>query len=735
MRALWLTLLFLAAPARAADDWTTPFPGVRHLHRYGPANVNIHAAVVDLCTPGVSVRTTAFDERAQRTSTFAQSVGAQLAINADFSCRPVDVGPNSPFPPCIGRAAYTTYGVAAHAGAPWPNTLSLDALLAFGADRVQVFDDAEDQPFAPWMQEVVSGHWSLVRDGALLPNDCPIDPRSGLGLSRDRRSLILAVADGRNGWRGLTCLEMGQLLIELGADRGFALDSGGSTTLWMQGPGVLNHPSDGSERVVGNHLAVFASGAGRPPFCDLPPPAVNPAAPLPPVALLGPPGRLATTPSQRLFDTRSAAGSAGLQGLVRDASGRVAAQSGFSFAGFSALGVAADTRAVLLNLTATDAAGDGYATAYPGHLGLPGISTVNYSAGAATGNSAVVALDGSQRLAVHTFQAAQLIGDLQATFGPAGAGFVPSAPRRLLDTRGGPGLEANVPRQIIAPQPGAPRALALDVVATDTAGAGFVTIYPCDEAVPPTSNLNHGAQATVAASVVARLGPAGLCAVSFSDAHLVVDAMGSFVDQGGLDFQPVAPVRLVDTRSPGGAWVGRVARQAPLSLAISGAPGMPADAKAVAVNLTITGAVDDGFASLYPCSAGPTGTSNVNFRVGKTVANAALVSLGTGELCFVSAGRAHVIVDLVGIFTESAAAPLVTASDAGVAAGAFEPPPSSTEPPEGAPLQPGAGDGSGAAQGSCAAAPGEVAAWFGLLAALAVAPRRRRRGAQPHRSA
>ena len=158
VRLFFLTCALSASAASATDTWDAPFPGVRHLHRTGASNLNVHATVVDLCAPGVSVRTTAFDERAQRTSAFATSVGAQLAMNADFSCRPIDVGPNSPFPPCVGRPAYTTYGIAAHAGVQWPYTFALDALLAFGAHRVQIYDDAEDQPFAPWMQEALSGH-------------------------------------------------------------------------------------------------------------------------------------------------------------------------------------------------------------------------------------------------------------------------------------------------------------------------------------------------------------------------------------------------------------------------------------------------------------------------------------------------------------------------------------------------------------------------------------------------
>jgi Phosphodiester glycosidase len=719
-RLLIAALTLTSATAFATDDWTNPFPGVRRLHRYGPANVNVNAAVVDLCAPGVSVRTTAFDERAQRTSAFATGVGAQLAMNADFSCRPIDVGPNSPFPPCIGRPAYTTYGIAAHGGAAWPDTISLDAMLAFGADRVQVFDDAENQPFQPsWMKEVISGHWSLVREGVLLPNDCPIDPRSAVGLSKDRRSLIMAVADGRNGWRGMTCLEIGQLLIDLGADRAFALDSGGSTTMWMAGQGVLNHPSDGSERVVGNHLAVFADGQSRPAFCDLPPAKVNAAAPLPALAPIGSPGRLVPLSPQRLFDTRTAQGSSALLGVTRDAAGRVAGGSAFSFQSFDAFSVPADARAVLVNLAATDVEGEGFATAWPGQLGAPNTSTVNYRPGVPSANTAFLALEGARTLSVSTSASAQLIGDLQAAFAPAGAGLLPLAPQRLLDTRAAAGLVAGVSRQIVARQAGNTRALALSIAVTGTASAGFLTLYPCDEAVPPTSNLNFGASATVAASAVVRLGPAGICALASTDTHLIVDAMGTFVDQGGLDLQPVAPVRLVDTRALGGPWEGRAGRGQSLQLDVSRAPGFPADAQAVVLNLTITGAVDDGFASLAPCSSTANGTSNINFRVGKTVANTVLVGTGGGPLCLVSSGRAHVIVDMSGVFVghQAVVAPPLTVPPAEASAwGTASAQDPSAEPSVSlAPNLP-------PTTGGCAAAPGGA-----CLAAAMVLLRARRR--------
>jgi hypothetical protein len=86
-------LLGATSTAQAADTWTTPFAGVKRLHRTGPDKLNIEAAVIDLCAAGVSVRHTAFEERQKKTSSFAAAVGAQVAINADFSCRPIDVDP------------------------------------------------------------------------------------------------------------------------------------------------------------------------------------------------------------------------------------------------------------------------------------------------------------------------------------------------------------------------------------------------------------------------------------------------------------------------------------------------------------------------------------------------------------------------------------------------------------------------------------------------------------------
>ncbi len=652
-----------SAPAGAADTWTTPFPGVRLLHRTGANNLNAFLAVVDLCEAGVGVRMTGFSEKGQRTSAFATSVGAQLAINGDFSCRSVDVVAPSPFPPCLGLPVFTTYGSAAHAGVAWPNTISLDALLAVGADRVQIFDDDENQPIAPWMSEAVGGHWSIVRDGMLLPNDCPIDPRSAVGLSANHDTLYLGVADGRGTWRGMTCLEMAQMMIDFGADRAFALDSGGSSTIWAQGLGVLNHPSDGTERVVGNHIAIYATGAGRPPHCEQPPTVVNANAPIPAATRLGQPVPYSSFSPRRLFDTRTPSGSANLLGAMRDGANLIAAGSSFSVVGEPG------ASSLVLRFTTADTATSGFVSAWPTGGTQASTSVLNQAPGRVMGNTTIARQGTNDQLTVFTSSATQVIADAVGAFGPSGTtGFVPEAPRRLLDTRNEPmpGLQANVPRTVVPAQAGVD-ALVLNVTSVGSAAPGFVTLFACGTPVPITSAVNFGAGAVVAAFALAKTGPSGLCAVSNVDTHLLVDAFGRF-ESGGLGYQAVQPLRLVDTRATTGRWVGRTTRNTPLELNVSSV--VPAGTRAIALNATVTGALDDGFLTLFPCAQARPNVSNLNYAFGETVANSAIVDVGDGRICLQSSGRTHVILDLLGAFVPL---PIVDAGvpvrDAGVDAG------------------------------------------------------------------
>jgi len=253
-------LSLLAAPASAADQWTTPHPGVQRLARTTSRPQRVNVLKIDLCADGIGLRATRTGERRRTTSSFASAVNAVAAVNGDF----------------FSYDDYHTSGLAVGNGTAWTDTADSNSsgLIAFGDDRVELFNPRGVVNPEAWMKQVVSGHPGLVDDGASVASDtsdfCSTrHPRTALGLSKDGRTLILAVVDGRSSASvGMRCTELAALMVEMGAHRAINLDGGGSSTMWVRGSGVVNRPSDGAERTVGNHLAILRAASVEPGSCD-----------------------------------------------------------------------------------------------------------------------------------------------------------------------------------------------------------------------------------------------------------------------------------------------------------------------------------------------------------------------------------------------------------------------------------------------------------------------------------
>jgi uncharacterized protein (TIGR03382 family) len=262
MRLLFLVgaVLVSTTAAHAADTWTDPHPGIRRLHRV-TSSQNINVLVVDLCAPGVSIRATRSGERQRTVSSFGALVGAKAAVNGDF----------------FSYTDYSTNGPAMSGGAAWGGSdHGYVAPVQFGANRVALPGHEGTGGVEPWAREVVSGHPTLLAGNTARDNNgdslCTArHPRTVLGLSANKQKLFLAVVDGRATNRiGMTCDELGALLKGLGATDAVNLDGGGSSTMWVAGTGVVNRPSDGSQRVVANHLAILATGSGAATSCPNP---------------------------------------------------------------------------------------------------------------------------------------------------------------------------------------------------------------------------------------------------------------------------------------------------------------------------------------------------------------------------------------------------------------------------------------------------------------------------------
>ena len=119
----------------------------------------------------------------------------------------------------------------------------------------------------------------------------------------------------------------------------------------------------------------------------------------------------------------------------------------------------------------------------------------------------------------------------------------------------------------------------------------------------------------------------------------------------GLDLYTVPGCRLLDTR-PASALVSGV----PLVVLIAGKCGVPSDAKAVSLNVTVVGPTRSGNLRLYPGNGAVPTTSAINFQAGLNRANNAIMPLATngvgtlGAAAFLSGGTVHLILDVNGYY-------------------------------------------------------------------------------------
>ncbi len=251
-RFLVLGLLSSTALASVVE----PFPGVKLVRTAQSSMV-----IASLCTAGVTVRATKYAERQGTPEQWAQRVGAQAAINADFFDFPG-------WTRVVGRARGN--------GEDWPADKQFSEARTywqFGQNVADLIQNANQTPAAPpAVTEIVGGHNILIRNGVSLgptfDGDSVITTahrRTAIGLSKDRRTLFLFASnlnlDGNGLVAQLVALqqEAGGPTIDVATNE----DGGGSSQLYVQGFGQVIT----SGRQVNNHLGIFAGGTGTPNNC------------------------------------------------------------------------------------------------------------------------------------------------------------------------------------------------------------------------------------------------------------------------------------------------------------------------------------------------------------------------------------------------------------------------------------------------------------------------------------
>lgn len=323
-----------------------------------------------------------------------------------------------------------------------------------------------------------------------------------------------------------------------------------------------------------------------------------------------------------------------------------------------------DVSAVSANFVAVGAAGPGYLTAYNCTGERPLVSTLAYQPGQAIANQAVVPLDGGA-LCLFTKADVDVVIDVNGVYrgGAAGNGFHPLTPMRVYDTRAiawrmAAYEERSVQVSGVAAPVGA-QAVALNVTAVGPDEPGYVQVYPCGA---PTgaeiSTINYLPGDVRPNSAIVPVDADGrVCVRTKAASDVIIDITGYF-GPAGLEFQPFVPLRLFDSRATepelnaitGG---GRPGADSVLRIPIAGQRGVPADARAVTVNLTAVDVEGGTFLTAFPCGERPE-VSNLNIGPGQlSVANGAVVELAPdGALCVYTKNPVHVIVDVNGVWLD-----------------------------------------------------------------------------------
>ena len=262
----------------------------------------------------------------------------------------------------------------------------------------------------------------------------------------------------------------------------------------------------------------------------------------------------------------------------------------------------------------------------------------------------------------------------------AGSDYTPITPVRVLDTRNGigtggtttpvgAGKTLTLKVAGVGQIPTNATAVALNFTATDETVGGHLTVYPAGNTVPATSTLDYGKNQNIANTAIVTVGQNGeieLDNASTGTADFIADASGYFTATKTDGYQSLGPVRLLDTRTSTGGHDAPLTATDPVKLKVAGVGGVPADAKAVVLNLTVATPTAAGYIKAYPDGGAVPVVSNVNFVADQTIPNAAIVPVGADgdiDIALTGAGSARMVVDVNGYFsgnTGEAASALVT---------------------------------------------------------------------------
>ncbi len=327
--------------------------------------------------------------------------------------------------------------------------------------------------------------------------------------------------------------------------------------------------------------------------------------------------------------------------------------------------------------------GGGLLTLYPSDAPQPNVTNSNYLANEILNNAFTVGLgasDGAFKIFVSSNT--DLVVDVTGYYAPPSAGglyFHPlPKPIRLLETRQGfTGCQATgAPLQGSTTRtqtgvltcdgvtiPTGAQALVGNATTTNSAGSGYLTLYPADAAQPFASSSNFAAGVNRNAPFTVGLSLNGEFKIyTAQTTDLVIDVIGYFSTQAsdangqGLLFNSLgSPLRLLDTRAgqtacytPDAPMTGGTVYTQNTQIACT---NLTPTARGLVGNVSALNVTSNGYLTFWPSNATQPTVATSNYQTGRTFNRHFTVGLGT-DAAFkrFAATTTDIIVDISGFF-------------------------------------------------------------------------------------
>lgn len=250
--------------------------------------------------------------------------------------------------------------------------------------------------------------------------------------------------------------------------------------------------------------------------------------------------------------------------------------------------------------------------------------------------------------------------------------FIPSAPCRVVDTRGpvgpvgGPAIGGNTSRSFTIPGncgiPSTALAYSLNLTVVPSGTLGYVTLWPTGKPQPLASTLNSIDGRVKSNAAIVPAGTGGAVSVfATNTTNVILDIDGYFdlaTDPTALEFYPLTPCRVADTRTGvgelgGPSLVGGASR---IFTVLSSLCNIPSNALAYSLNFTAVPQGPLGYLTVWPSGQSQPVVSTLNAPTGEVTANAAIVPAGSaGAIELFVTNNTDMIIDVNGYFASQGA--------------------------------------------------------------------------------